>query len=203
MSPKQPACPTINKQLYTWGTTEKNLVANNYYAPLTNDNSKLFDSNYLKSSHKTITTPYHSQSKSITTKPIRGFNSSGYGWNSAHILNNSFPQQEVKRFNQEYQPKTQDEADSYLKTPTPIIIPNYALKVMNNDLSLEKQKTQLDIIKTAEIIAESKKGSQNQNQYQYWLDIVATLKKIDLIKTRRDLIPEEVDIENQLTKIIT
>ena len=51
--------------------------------------------------------------------------------------------------------------NKHMSIPTPKIIPNLAVKIMNNDNSSSTNKTPLEYVKIAEFLAEGKKNSKD------------------------------------------
>ena len=188
--------PTINLGLFTWGTTQYPTAT--YTSSLPAD-PKSYNANYLKSNERAITTPYN-PSGSVLTQPV----STLYGWTVADEIIKPFPKSDLKNTDTEYNIKNQ--ISHVYTTPDPVIVKGYALKMMKKDSSNEPPDNKdkplspiTNIIEMAQIIADSKKDHKD---YQYWLEILSTLKKIDVLKKRRALKSEESDIENKLSQIV-
>ena len=184
--------PTINLGLFTWGTTQHPTATYTSSRPA---DPKSYNANYLKSNERAITTPYN-PSGSVLTQPV----STLYGWTVADEIIKPFPKSDLKNTDTEYNIKNQ--ISHVYTTPEPTIVKGYALKMMKKDSSNEPDKPLspiTNIIEMAQIIADSKKDHKD---YQYWLEILSTLKKIDVLKKRRALKSEESDIENKLSQIV-
>ena len=188
--------PTINLGLFTWGTTQHPTAT--YTSSLPAD-PKSYNANYLKSNERAIITPYN-PSGSVLTQPV----STLYGWTVADEIIKPFPKSDLKNTDTEYNIKNQ--ISHVYTTPEPTIVKGYALKMMKKDSSNEPPDNKdkplspiTNIIEMAQIIADSKKDHKD---YQYWLEILSTLKKIDVLKKRRVLKSEESDIENKLSQIV-
>ena len=179
-------CATINKGLFSWGTTQY-YSATDSMINITDLSS--YNKEYSKTSQTKIKIPV---SKDIKTKPL-GQNTL-YGVNTATPEDyNNITEENIKFYNMNYK------QNNHMSVPAPKIIPNLAVKIMNDDNSSNPNKSVLDYIKIAEFLAEGKKNSKD---YQYYLDIVSTLKKIEIIKQQRELNDNEKKIEDEIKKTI-
>ena len=185
--------PTINLGLYTWGTTQHPSATYTSSEPA---DPKSYNADYLKSGERAINTPYN-PSGSIITQPVTTL----YGWTVAKETIKPFPKSDLKNTDTEYNIKNQ--LSRVYDTPEPKIIKNFALKMMKKDSSAEPTTKPLlsitNIIEMAQIIADSK---IDHPDHKYWVEVLSTLKRLDVLKKQRVLKNEEADIENKLNQIV-
>ena len=166
--------PTIDKQLYSWGTTKKPTASYSSEAP-----SGLTNVEYAKLQRSNINVP---NPNNLGTRPVNLANSM-YGWISGQGLTVTSP---PVPSNLEYAALQQSD----IVVPEPIIIPNFAELQFEEEGVINEQMPNVSPMQMADIILQYKKETQAAD-YQQWVVAITAYKKIMIAKTIRDLTDEE------------
>ena len=169
--------PTIDKQLYSWGTTKKPTASYSSEAPSGPTN---VDYAELQQSNINVPVP-----NNLGTRPVNLSNNiSKYGWIGAQGKTMASP---PVPSNLEYAELQQ----SNIVVPAPVVIPNFAESQFEEAApDISEQMPNVSPMQMADIILQYKKETQAAD-YQQWVIAVTAYKKIMIAKTIRDLTTEE------------
>lgn len=186
--------PTINKQLYSWGTTKKpsaSLVVEPLPANYNND----ANANYKELRNSNITMPHSVHNGVIPTNTETGYFQPG-----ANLSVQSLPPMD---YNVEYKQLR----ESNIIMPAPVVIPDFYIQALNAgntqpDTQSEIQETKMNFIDMMAIILEYKK-ERRAPDYDKWMSINSTYKKVLLFEKQRTLTENEINLKQQLEQIIS
>jgi len=167
--------PTIDKQLYSWGTTDRPSATYSSQAPVGATN---VDYSELQQSDIDVPVP-----NNLGTRPVN-LNNSKYGWIGAQ--GHTVASREIPS-NVEYAELQQSDT----VVPEPIVIPNFAANQFEVGIPDVAEKIPgVSPMQMADIILQYKKETQAID-YQQWVVAITAYKKIMIAKTIRDLTTEE------------
>jgi hypothetical protein len=179
--------PTIDKQIYSWGTSKRPAASYSSEAPSGPTNLEYVD---LQISHIEVPNP-----NNLGTRPV-DLSKSKYGWVSGvGATTESLP----LPTNLEYGELKQSDT----VVPSPIIIPNFAEKQFETDEpgSMTQQDPGVSVSAMGDIILQYKKEIGSPD-YRDWVVAITAYKKIIIARMTRVLTPEEKqmlsDIESRI-----
>ena len=168
--------PTIDKQLYSWGTTKKPTASYSSEAPPYKPTNVEYSE--LQQSNINVPNP-----NNLGTRPVNLANSM-YGWIGAQGQTVASP---PVPSNVEYAELQQ----SNIVVPVPVVIPNFAESQFEGAAPvISEQMPGVSPMQMADIILQYKKETQSAD-YQQWVVAITAYKKIMIAKTIRDLTTEE------------
>lgn len=186
--------PTINKQLYSWGTTKKPSATLSVEA-LPADYNSSANANYKELRNSNITEPYpiHNGVMPVNTE-------TGYFQPGANLSVQSLPPMD---YNTEYKQLR----ESNIIMPVPVVIPNFYIQALNAgntqpDQSPLDKETITNYVDMMAIILEYKKEMRSPD-FDKWMSINSTYKKILLLEKQRTLTENEINLKQQLEQNIS
>ena len=185
--------PTINKQLYSWGTTKKPSASLSVEALPADYNSSAND-NYKELRNSNITEPYPIHNGVIPVNTETGYFQPG-----ANLSVQSLPPMD---YNTEYKLLR----ESNIIMPAPVVIPNFYIQALNAgntqpDTQSEIQETITNYVDMMAIILEYKKERRSPD-FDKWMSINSTYKKILLLEKQRTLTDTEINLKQELEQNI-
>jgi hypothetical protein len=185
--------PTINKQVYSWGTTKKPSASLSVEALPANYNSSA-NANYTELRNSNITEPYPIHNGVIPVNTETGYFQPG-----ANLSVQSLPPMD---YNVEYKQLR----ESNIIMPAPIVIPNFYIQALNAgntqpDTQSEIQETITNFVDMMAIILEYKK-ERRLPDFDKWMSINSTYKKILLLEKQRTLTDTEINLKQELEQNI-
>jgi hypothetical protein len=185
--------PTINKQLYSWGTTKKPSASLSVEA-LPADYNSTANANYKELRNSNIIEPYpiHNGVMPVNTE-------TGYFQPGANLSVQSLPPMD---YNVEYKQLR----ESNIIMPAPVVIPNFYIRALNAgntepDRSTLDKETITNYVDMMAIILEYKKERRSPD-FDKWMSINSTYKKLVLLEKQRTLTENEIKLKQELEQNI-